>query len=102
MIQLEYYLIVSAIMFFAGIYGFFTRKGTLTMLLSIELILNATDINFAVFNRFLFSGSTEGYFFTLFSIAISAAESAVAIAIMINIYRNIQSTRVKNLEELKW
>ena len=100
--QLEYYLIVSAIMFFAGIYGFFTRKGTLTMLLSIELILNATDINFAVFNRFLFSGSMEGYFFTLFSIAISAAESAVAIAIMINIYRNIQSTRVKNLEELKW
>lgn len=102
MIQLEYYLIVSAIMFFAGIYGFFTRKGTLTMLLSIELILNATDINFAVFNRFLFYGSMEGYFFTLFSIAISAAESAVAIAIMINIYRNIQSTRVKNLEELKW
>ena len=102
MIQLEYYLIVSAIMFFAGIYGFFTRKGTLTMLLSIELILNATDINFAVFNRFLFSGSMEGYFFTLFSISISAAESAVAIAIMINIYRNIQSTRVKNLEELKW
>ncbi len=102
MIQLEYYLIVSVIMFFAGIYGFFTRKGTLTMLLSIELILNATDINFAVFNRFLFPGSMEGYFFALFSIAISAAESAVAIAIMINIYRNIQSTRVKNLEEMKW
>lgn len=89
-------------MFFAGIYGFFTRKGTLTMLISIELILNATDINFAVFNRYLFSGSMEGYFFTLFSIAISAAETAVAIAIMINIYRNIQSIKVKNLEELKW
>ena len=77
MIHMEYYLIVSAIMFFAGIYGFFTRKGTLTMLISIELILNATDINFAVFNRYLFSGSMEGYFFTLFSIAISAAETAV-------------------------
>ena len=102
MIQLEYYLIVSAIMFFAGIYGFFTRKGTLTMLLSIELILNATDINFAVFNRFLFSGSMEGYFFTLFSIAISAAETAVAIAIMINIYRNIRSIQVKRLDDLKW
>lgn len=102
MIHMEYYLIVSAIMFFAGIYGFFTRKGTLTMLISIELILNATDINFAVFNRYLFSGSMEGYFFALFSIAISAAETAVAIAIMINIYRNIQSIKVKNLEELKW
>ncbi len=102
MIHMEYYLIVSAIMFFAGIYGFFTRKGTLTMLISIELILNATDINFAVFNRYLFSGGMEGYFFALFSIAISAAETAVAIAIMINIYRNIQSIKVKNLEEMKW
>ena len=53
MIHMEYYLIVSAIMFFAGIYGFFTRRNTLAILISIELILNATDINFAVFNRFL-------------------------------------------------
>ena len=51
MIHMEYYLIVSAIMFFAGIYGFFTRRNTLAILISIELILNATDINFAVFNR---------------------------------------------------
>ena len=87
---MEYYLIVSAIMFFAGIYGFFTRRNTLAILISIELILNATDINFAVFNRFLFS------------IAISAAETAVAIAIMINIYRNIRSIQVNKLDELKW
>ena len=91
MIHMEYYLIVSAIMFFAGIYGFFTRRNTLAILISIELILNATDINFAVFNRFLFPDGMEGYFFALFSIAISAAETAVAIAIMINIYRNIRS-----------
>jgi NADH-quinone oxidoreductase subunit K len=89
-------------MFFAGIYGFFTRRSTLTILISIELILNATDINFAVFNRFLFPGSMEGYFFALFSIAISAAETAVAIAIMINIYRNIRSVQVKRLDDLKW
>ena len=95
MIHMEYYLIVSAIMFFAGIYGFFTRRNTLAILISIELILNATDINFAVFNRFLFPDGMEGYFFALFSIAISAAETAVAIAIMINIYRNIRSIQVK-------
>ena len=65
-------------------------------------LLNATDINFAVFNRFLFPGELEGYFFALFSIAISAAETAIAIAIMINIYRNIRSIQVKNLDELKW
>ena len=98
---MEYYLIVSAIMFFAGIYGFFTRRNTLAILISIELILNATDINFAVFNRFLFPGGLEGYF-SLFSIAISAAETAVAIAIMINIYRNIRSIQVNKLDELKW
>ena len=92
---MEYYLIVSAIMFFAGIYGFFTRRNTLA-------ILNATDINFAAFNRFLFPGGLEGYFFSLFSIAISAAETAVAIAIMINIYRNIRSIQVNKLDELKW
>ena len=63
MIHMEYYLIVSAIMFFAGIYGFFTRRNTLAIFISIELILNATDINFAVFNRFLFPGGLEGYFF---------------------------------------
>ncbi len=91
MIHMEYYLIVSAIMFFAGIYGFFTRRNTLAILISIELILNATDINFAVFNRFLFPGGLEGYFFSLFSIAI-----------MINIYRNIRSIQVNKLDEMKW
>jgi NADH-quinone oxidoreductase subunit K len=89
-------------MFFAGIYGFFTRRNTLAILISIELILNATDINFAVFNRFLFPAGLEGHFFALFSIAISAAETAVAIAIMINIYRNIRNIQVKNLNEMKW
>ena len=95
MIHMEYYLVVSTIMMFAGIYGFFTRRNTLAILISV-------DINFAVFNRFLFPGELEGYFFALFSIAISAAETAIAIAIMINIYRNIRSIQVKNLDELKW
>lgn len=102
MVHLEYYLIVSTIMLFAGIFGFFIRRNTLGMLISVELILNATDINFAVFNRFLFPDGLEGYFFSLFSIAISAAETAIAIAIMINIYRNIRSIQVDKLEDLKW
>ncbi|HIZ01386.1 MAG TPA: NADH-quinone oxidoreductase subunit NuoK [Candidatus Bacteroides merdipullorum] len=102
MVHLEFYLIVSTIMLFAGVYGFFTRRNTLHMLISIELVLNATDINFAVFNRYLFPGMLEGYFFALFAIAIAAAETAIAIAIMINIYRNIRSIQVNRLEELKW
>ena len=102
MIHMEYDLVVSTIMMFAGIYGFFTRRNTLAILISVELMLNATDINFAVFNRFLLPGGMEGYFFALFSIAISAAETAIAIAIMINIYRNLRSIQVRNLDELKW
>jgi NADH-quinone oxidoreductase subunit K len=86
---------------FVGIYGFFVRRNLLTILISIELILNAVDINFAAFNRFLFPDQFEGYFFTLFAIGISAAETAVAIAIIINIYRNIRNIQVKNLNELK-
>ena len=102
MVHMEYYLVVSTFMMFAGIYGFFTRRNLLAMLISVELILNSVDINFAVFNRFLFPEGMEGYFFALFSIAISAAETAVAIAIMINIYRNLRSIQVRNLDELKW
>jgi len=101
MIHLEYYLIVSTILMFVGIYGFFVRRNLLTILISTELILNSVDINFAAFNRFLFPNQFEGYFFTLFAIGISAAETAVAIAIIINIYRNIRSIQVKELNELK-
>jgi NADH-quinone oxidoreductase subunit K len=102
MISTECYLVVSTIMLFAGIYGFFTRHNTIAMLISVELMLNATDINFAVFNRLLFPGSHEGYFFALFSIAISAAETAVAIAIIINIYRHLRNVDVKEINKMKW
>ena len=59
MIHMEYYLVVSTIMMFVGIYGFVTRRNLLAMLISVELILNSVDINFVVFNRFLFPGALE-------------------------------------------
>ena len=99
-ITMEYYLVISTIMFFAGIYGL-TRRNMLAVLISIELILNSVDINFVAFNRFLFPDQLEGFFFTLFAIGISACETAVAIAIIINIYRNIRNIQVKNLNKLK-
>ncbi|WP_418416496.1 NADH-quinone oxidoreductase subunit NuoK [Alistipes ihumii] len=100
-VRMEYYLILAAVMFFAGVYGFITRRNLIAVLISIELILNAVDVNFAVFNRYLFPGQLEGFFFALFAIAIAAAETAVAIAIIINIYRNLRNIEVKNLDELK-
>ncbi|MBR6375759.1 MAG: NADH-quinone oxidoreductase subunit NuoK [Alloprevotella sp.] len=102
MIQLNYILILSAVMMFAGIFGFLTRRSTLAILLSIELMLNATDLNFAVFNRMLWQDGHEGYFFALFSIAITAAESAIAIAIMINVYRQLKDISVGKLEKMKF
>lgn len=101
MVQMEWYLVLSTFMMFAGIYGFLTRRNLLAMLISVELILNSVDINFAVFNRFLFPGELEGVFFTIFAIGVSAAETAVAIAIIINIYRNMKNIQVKNLDKMK-
>lgn len=101
MIPMSYYLVVSSVMFFAGIYGFIARKNMLAILISIELILNSVEINFSVFNRYLYPDRMEGMFFSLFGIAISAAETAVAMAIIINIYRNMQSIDARNIDKMK-
>ena len=102
MISIDFILLVSTLMMFAGVYGFLTRKSTLAILLSIELMLNAANINFAVFNNLLFPDGHEGVFFAIFAIAIAAAESAIAIAIMINIYRKLQNISVDKLTKMKW
>ena len=101
-IPMSYYVVVSTIMFFAGVYGFVTRHNLLAILISLELMLNAVDINFVVFNRYLFPGQLEGFFFTLFAVAIAAAETAIAIAIIINIYRNIRNINVDNVDKMKY
>jgi NADH-quinone oxidoreductase subunit K len=98
---MEHYLILSSIMFFTGIYGFITRKNMLAVLISIELILNSVEINFSVFNRYLYPEGMEGMIFSLFGIAISAAETAVAIAIIINIYRNLKDINVRRINKMK-
>ena len=102
MVPVECYFVLSALLFFIGVYGFVTRRNLIAMLISIELVLNAVDINFAAFNRLLFPGEFEGFFMTLFSIGVSAAESAVAIAIIINVYRNFHSDQVNSIENMKY
>lgn len=100
-IPLTAYLIVGLVMFFAGIYGFFARKNLIMILISVELVLNAVDINFAAFNRYLFPDQMEGMFYALFVIAIAACETAVAIAIIINVYRNFGNAEVNNIQQMK-
>ena len=101
MIPVECLIGLSALLFFIGVFGFVTRRNLLAVLISVELVLNSADINFAVFNRILFPEQLEGFFFTLFSIGISAAETAVAIAIIINVYRNFGSDQVNSIENMK-
>ena len=102
MIPLNYILFLSTALFFIGMYGLFTRRNMITMLMSVELILNSVNINFVAFNKFLYPEKLEGLFFSLFIIAIAAAEAAVAIAIIINLYRNIRSVDVEAADDMKF
>ena len=101
-IPIEHILFVSTALFFIGMYGLFTRRNMITMLMAIELILNSVNINFVVFNKYIHQGKLDGLFFTIFIIAIAAAEAAVAIAIIINLYRSHQSIDVGTAEEMKY
>ncbi len=102
MVPVEFFFVLSALLFFIGVFGFVTRRNLIAMLISTELILNAVDINFAAFNRLLYPGQLEGFFFTLFAMGVAAAETAVAIAIIINVYRNFKSDQVNSIENMKW
>jgi NADH-quinone oxidoreductase subunit K len=95
-------LFISTALFFIGVFGFFTRRNLITMLMSIELILNSVNLNFIAFNKYVWPGKMDGLFFSIFIIAIAAAEAAVAIAIIINLYRSHQSINVETAEDLKF
>ncbi len=101
-IPVQYFLVLATLMFFTGIYGFLTRRNLITILMSIELVLNSVNINFMTFNRYLFPHKLEGMFFSLFVIAVAACEAAVAIAIIINIYRRFTTINVEDVNEMKY
>lgn len=101
-IPVEQILFLSTALFFIGMYGLFTRRNLVTILMSIELILNSVNINFVAFNKYLYPEKLDGIFFTLFIIAIAAAEAAVAIAIIINLYRSHRSIDVEDAAEMKY
>lgn len=101
-IPLSYFLILGSVMFFIGILGFLIRKNLITMLMSIELILNAVNINFIALNRYLYPDGLQGQFFALIVVAVAAAETSIAIALIINIYRRFSSIEVDNVNEMKY
>lgn len=101
-IPIQHFLIVSTIMFFIGVCGFIIRRNLITMLMAVELILNSVNINFVIFNRYLYPDQMQGHFFAIFIVGIAAAEASVAIALIINIYRKLKNIDVENVNELKY
>jgi NADH:ubiquinone oxidoreductase subunit K len=101
-VPLLHVLILSSALFFLGVYGFFSRRNLITMLMSVELILNSVNINFVAFNKYLFPHQLEGIFFTLFIIAIAAAEVSIAIAIIINLYRRFNTIDIEDTTTMKF
>ena len=101
--SLTSYLAISSILFSLGIYGVITRKNAVAILMSVELILNASGLNFVAFNRFSGLGKNllDGQVFTIFIIVLAAAEAAVALAIIINIFNNFRTINVDDVSELK-
>ena len=99
--SLQSYLVIAAILFSMGIYGVITRKNAVAILMGIELILNSANINFIAFNRFGGMESLDGHVFSIFVIVLAAAEAAVALAIVINLFKNVGSVDVDDADLLK-
>ncbi len=99
--HLNTYLIIGAILFGFGIFGMLRRPSLIGMLISVELILCGASINFMAFNHFLTPDPNVGQIFTLFIMAIAAAEAAIALSIIIAVYRNYKSIDAEDLTDLK-
>ena len=100
MIPLSHYLIVSALLFTIGTAGVFLRRNLITVLLSIEIMLNAVNLTFVAFARQ--SGSLDGQIIVFFVMTVAAAEAAVGLAIVIGLYRHRESLNPDAFASLKW
>jgi len=100
MIGLSHYLVISAALFSLGIMAVLTRKNAVNVLMGIELILNSANINLVAFSRFS-SANLDGQLFAIFVIVIAAAEAAVGLAIVLSMYRLLQSVNLDKADTLK-
>lgn len=98
---LSHYLALSGMLFAVGIFGVLTRRNIIGILMSIELMLNAANINFVAFNRFLYPGQYLGQVTVVFIITLAAAEVVVGLALVMAIYKNLKSVYVEDYNILK-
>ncbi|MEO0948240.1 MAG: NADH-quinone oxidoreductase subunit NuoK [Cyanobacteria bacterium J06641_5] len=100
--QLEYVLLLGAALFCIGIFGLVTSRNVVRVLMSVELLLNAVNLNLMGFSNFLDPGEIKGQIFTVFVITVAAAEAAVGLAIVLAIYRNRNTVDMEQFNLLKW
>lgn len=99
MVSLANYLVLSAILFTLGLFGVLTRRNAIGILMGIELMLNAVNINLVAFSHYL---NLQGQIFAIFIITIAAAESVVGLALILSIYKNRETILVDKIDILKW
>ncbi|NER35255.1 MAG: NADH-quinone oxidoreductase subunit NuoK [Oscillatoria sp. SIO1A7] len=101
-LQLEYFLVLAAALFCIGTYGLITSRNAVRVLMSIELMLNAVNLNLMAFSNFVDGATTKGQVFAVFVITVAAAEAAVGLAIVLAIYRNRDTVDMEQFNLLKW
>ena len=100
-LTLSHFLFVSVLLFLLGLFGALTRRNTIGILMSIELMFNAANLNLVAFNRFLHPGALVGQAVTIFTITIAAAEVVVGLALVLSIYRNLQTVYSEDFNLLR-
>jgi len=101
-VPLSAYLIVAAALFCIGLYGTLARRNAVAILMGVELMLNAVNINLVAFWRYLTPANVSGQVFAVFIIAIAAAEAAIGLALFIAIYRSRDTVSVEEINLMKW
>ncbi len=102
MIGLQNYLVLSSILFAIGLYGALTKRNTIVVLMSIEIMLNAVNIALVAFSRYITPALLTGQVFAIFVIVVAAAEASVGLAILISVYRNRKTIETDKIDLLKW
>jgi NADH-quinone oxidoreductase subunit K len=102
MVPLSWYLVLAAALFCVGVYGVLARKNAVAILMSIELMLNAVNINLVAFWRYLTPSVPSGQMFTIIVLTVAAAEAAVGLALIISIYRRRNTVIAEEIDLMKW
>ncbi len=101
-VGLEHYLALSVVLFSIGLYGALSKKNAIVVLMSIEIMLNAVNIDMAAFSRYIVPALLTGQVFVIFIIVVAAAEAAIGLAIIMSVYRNRETTETDKIDLMKW